>query len=72
MAKKTKLTDEQVADKLTAMAMEHLKDLPEAEREARIAEFGRRVSKPRASRPTRATSSGTSRTRPTRARARAR
>jgi len=72
MARKKKLTDEQIASEFTAMAMKHLKDLPESEREARIAEFGRRVSSSRASRPVRATSSGTSRTRPIRARARAR
>ena len=72
MARKSKLTDQQIAEELTALAMEQLKDLPPSEREARIAEFGRRVSNARASRSARATSSGTSRTRPTRARARVR
>jgi hypothetical protein len=72
MARKKKPTDEQIAGELAAMAIEHLKTLPANEREARIAEFGRRVSKSRVSRPTRATSSGTPRTRPTRARVRAR
>jgi hypothetical protein len=72
MPPKKKPTDTQIAKELAAMAMKHLKALPEDEREARIAEFGRRVSKSRASRPARATSSETSRTRPTRVRARAR
>jgi hypothetical protein len=72
MPTKKKPTDTQIAKELTAMAMKHLKALPEAEREARIAEFGRRVSKSRASRPARVTSSETSRTRPTHVRIRAR
>jgi hypothetical protein len=69
MAPKKKPTDRQIANALAALGMKHLKTLPEGEREARIAEFGRRVSKSRASRPARATSSETSRTRPTRVRA---
>jgi hypothetical protein len=72
MAAKKKPTDRQIAKELAATAMKHLRTLPEVEREARIAEFGRRVSKSRASRPARATSSETSRTRPTRVHARAR
>jgi hypothetical protein len=72
MPPKKKPTDRQIANELAAMAMKHLRTLPEGEREARIAEFGRRVSKSRASRPTRATSSETSRNRPTQVRARAR
>ena len=72
MTPKKKPTDRQIANELAALAMKHLKTLPEGDREARIAEFGRRVSKSRASRPARATSSETSRTRPTRVRARAR
>ena len=72
MASKKKPTGRQIANELAAMAMKHLKALPEGEREARIAEFGRRVSKSRASRPVRVTSSETSRTRQTRVRARAR
>ena len=72
MPSKKKPTDHEIAKELASMAMKHLKALPEHEREARIADFGRRVSKSRASRPARATSSETSRTRPTRVRARAR
>jgi hypothetical protein len=50
MTRKNKRTDEQIATELASMAMAHLKDLPASEREARIAEFGRRVSKSHASR----------------------
>jgi|HubBroStandDraft_6_1064221.scaffolds.fasta_scaffold150332_3 hypothetical protein len=45
MPPKKKPTNTQIAKELAAMAMKHLRTLPEAEREARIAEFGRRVSK---------------------------
>jgi hypothetical protein len=71
MPPKKKPTDMQIAKELVTIALKHLKGFPEKEREARIAEFGRFVSKSRASRPARATSSETSRTRPTRVRARA-
>ena len=40
-----KLTKEQAARKLTALAMEHLSQLPPAERDARIKAFGRTVAK---------------------------
>ena len=46
MPPKKKPTDRQIANELAAMAMKHLSTLPEREREARIVEFGRRVSKP--------------------------
>jgi hypothetical protein len=45
MPPKKKPTDTKIAKELAAMAMKHLKALPEEERESRIAEFGRRVSK---------------------------
>ncbi|HEY2545920.1 MAG TPA: hypothetical protein VGI46_07640 [Candidatus Acidoferrum sp.] len=47
MARKNKRTNEQIATELASLAVEHLKDLPPLAREARIAEFGRRVSKSR-------------------------
>ena len=44
MAAKKKLTDEQLADEFTAMAVAHLDKLPAAERKMRLREFGKRVA----------------------------
>ena len=57
MAKKKKMTDEQIAADLASMLMKDMRGIPVEEKEARIKKFGERVTKARASRPARATSS---------------
>lgn len=62
MPKKVRLTDEQLADEFTAIAVKHLDKLPADERERRIQAFEKRISS--AAKPVgpRAAPSGTRRT----------
>lgn len=64
MAKEKKLTDEQLAEEFTAMAVQHLDKLSPEEREGRIKEFSRRVATSCGSKRGRGTSSDSSCTRP--------
>ena len=59
MPKKVRLTDEQLADEFTAIAVKHLDKLPADERERRIQAFEKRISSGAKPARSRATSSGT-------------